>query len=384
MLPKLTPTKMPALLEYFAELPDPRIDRCKDHALSDILAIALLATICGAEHFTEMEAFGCAKEEWLKTFLPLKNGIPAHDTFARVFAALKPQAFHECFLRWVQELRTVTEDEYVGVDGKTLRRAHRRGKGVKPLHLVQAWAVRNRLVLGQLKVDQKSNEMKAVPELLRMLVLKGCIVTVDALNTQKDIAHEIREQEADYVLALKENHPTLCHEVRGVFEAVREAPKTDKTVSRSESVEHQHGRTETRRCWSVAAPEWLTGFTEWRDLRSIVMVEAVRTVATKTSTEQRYYLSSLAPDAARAAAAIRAHWGVENSLHWVLDVAFREDDSRVRTGHAAENLALARKITHNLMQQEKSDKRGVKSKRLRAGWDEKYLLSVLNAKPNAT
>jgi predicted transposase YbfD/YdcC len=374
---------MPALLEYFADLPDPRIDRCKDHALSDIMAIALLATICGAEHFTEMEAFGCAKEEWLKTFLPLKNGIPAHDTFARVFAGIKPQAFHECFLRWVQELRTVTEDEYIGVDGKTLRRAHRRGKGVKPLHLVQAWAVRNRLVLGQLKVDQKSNEMKAVPELLRMLVLKGCIVTVDALNTQKDIAHEIREQEADYVLALKENHPTLCHEVRGVFEAVREAPETDKTVSRSESVEHQHGRTETRRCWSVSAPEWLTGFAEWRDLRSIVMVEAVRTVATKTSTEQRYYLCSLAPDAARAAAAVRAHWGVENSLHWVLDVAFREDDSRVRNGHAAENLALARKITHNLMQQEKTDKRGVKSKRLRAGWDENYLLSVLNAKPNA-
>jgi predicted transposase YbfD/YdcC len=216
-----------------------------------------------------------------------------------------------------------------------------------------------------------------------MLVLKGCIVTVDALNTQKDIAHEIRAQEADYVLALKENHPTLCHEVRGVFEAVREVPKTDQTVSRSESVERQHGRTETRRCWSVAAPEWLTGFAEWRDLRSIVMVEAVRTVATKTSTAQRYYLSSLAPDAARAAAAIRAHWGVENSLHWVLDVAFREDDSRVCTGYAAENLALARKITHNLMQQEKTDKRGVKSKRLRAGWDEKYLLSVLNAKPNA-
>lgn len=383
MLPKLTPTKMPVLLEYFADLPDPRIDRCKDHALSDILAIALLATLCGAEHFTEMEAFGRAKEAWLKTFLPLKNGIPAHDTFARVFAVLKPQAFHECFLRWVQELRTVTEDEYVGVDGKTLRRAHRRGTGVKPLHLVQAWAVRNRLVLGQLKVDQKSNEMKAVPELLWMLVLKGCIVTVDALNTQKDIAHEIRAQEADYVLALKENHPTLCHEVRGVFEAVREVPKTDQTVSRSESVERQHGRTETRRCWSVAAPEWLTGFAEWRDLRSIVMVEAVRTVATKTSTAQRYYLSSLAPDAARAAAAIRAHWGVENSLHWVLDVAFREDDSRVCTGYAAENLALARKITHNLMQQEKTDKRGVKSKRLRAGWDEKYLLSVLNAKPNA-
>jgi predicted transposase YbfD/YdcC len=374
---------MPVLLEYFADLPDPRIDRCKDHALSDILAIALLATLCGAEHFTEMEAFGRAKEAWLKTFLPLKNGIPAHDTFARVFAVLKPQAFHECFLRWVQELRTVTEDEYVGVDGKTLRRAHRRGTGVKPLHLVQAWAVRNRLVLGQLKVDQKSNEMKAVPELLWMLVLKGCIVTVDALNTQKDIAHEIRAQEADYVLALKENHPTLCHEVRGVFEAVREVPKTDQTVSRSESVERQHGRTETRRCWSVAAPEWLTGFAEWRDLRSIVMVEAVRTVATKTSTAQRYYLSSLAPDAARAAAAIRAHWGVENSLHWVLDVAFREDDSRVCTGYAAENLALARKITHNLMQQEKTDKRGVKSKRLRAGWDEKYLLSVLNAKPNA-
>ena len=375
---------LPALLAYFADLPDPRIERCQRHELGDILAIAILATICGAEYFTEMEEFGDAKEEWLKTFLPLKNGIPTHDTFARVFAALKPQAFHEGFLRWVQDLHTATAGDFVHVDGKTLRRSHRRGAGVKPLHLVNAWASRNRLVLGQLKVDSKSNEMKAVPKLLRMLVLRGAIVTVDALNTQKEIAHEIREQEADYVLALKGNHPTLYHETCGIFEAVRAVTEPDPEIDTCVTQEQSHGRTETRQYWSVAAPAWLTGFTEWRDLRSLVMVAATRTINGKTSVEERYYLSSLTPEVARAAQAIRAHWGVENSLHWVLDVAFREDDSRVRTGFAAENLALVRKLTHNLLQQEKTLKRGTKTKRLRAGWDKAYLLSILNVKLNAT
>jgi predicted transposase YbfD/YdcC len=377
-----TPSLSPSLLEYFADLPDPRIDRCKDHALIDILMIAILATICGAEHFTEMEAFGEAKHDWLKSFLELSNGIPSHDTFARVFARLKPAAFQERFARWVQAVRTATDDEVIGIDGKTARRSHNKAAGLGPLHLVSAWAARNRLVLGQLKVDEKSNEITAVPELLRLLDIKGCIVTVDALNTQKETAHEIREQGADYVMALKQNHPTLHTEVEGIFEAVRADNQADAASSTSETVEQHHGRTETRRCWSIEAPQWLTGFTHWRDLQSLILIESTREIKEQRTTELRYYLSSLRPNAARAANAVREHWGVENSLHWVLDVAFHEDDSRVRVGNAPENLALVRKITHNLLQQEKTLKRGVKTKRLRAGWDEAYLLNVLNIKPN--
>lgn len=372
----------PSLLEYFADLPDPRIDRCKDHALIDIITIAILATICGAEHFTEMETFGEAKHDWLQTFLELKNGIPSHDTFARVFAQLKPAAFQERFARWVQAVRTATADEVIGIDGKTARRSHHKAAGLGPLHLVSAWAARNRLVLGQLKVDAKSNEITAVPELLRLLDITGCIVTVDALNTQKETAREIREQGADYVMALKENHPILHTEVEGIFEAVREADNADDSISTSETVEQHHGRTETRRCWSVEAPPWLTGFTQWRDLHSLILIESTREIKEQRTTELRYYLSSLPPDAERAAKAVRQHWGVENSLHWVLDVAFHEDDSRVRVGNAPENLALVRKITHNLLQQEKTFKRGVKTKRFLAALDEAYLLKVLHLKPS--
>lgn len=377
-----TRSKMPSLLEYFADLPEPRIDRCKKHALIDIIAIAILASICGAEHFTEMEEFGIRKEAWLKTFLELKNGIPTHDTFARVFAALKPSAFQECFVRWVQSVATATEGEVVAIDGKTARRSHNKGAGVGALHLVSAWATRNRLVLGQIKVDEKSNEITAVPELLRLLEIKGCIVTVDALNTQKDIAEEIREQGADYVMALKENHPKLHWEVEGIFEAVAEDDNADHVISTIESAENNHGRTETRRCWSVKAPEWLTGKASWRDLKSLIKIEATREIKEQQTTEVRYYLASLAPDAERAAQTVRQHWGVENSLHWVLDVAFREDESRVRVGNAPENLALVRKITHNLLQQEKTLKRGVKTKRFVAALDDAYLLKILNVKPS--
>lgn len=379
-----TEIKTPALLEYFVNLPDPRIERCKQHELIDIIAIAILATICGAEHLTEMEQFGIAKQDWLKTFLNLKNGIPTHDTFARVFARLKPSAFRECFVDWVQAINTATAGEVVAIDGKTARRSHNQGAGIKALHLVSAWATRNRLTLGQIKVDQKSNEITAVPELLQLLEIKGCIVTVDALNTQKDIAREIRQQGAHYVLALKENHPNLHAEVAGIFEAVRNVNLTERAITPFETIEKGHGRIETRRCWSIEAPDWLMGFEQWRDLNSLILVEARREIKDQQTTELRYYLSSLSADAKRAADAVRAHWGIENSLHWSLDVSFGEDDSRVRVGHAPENLALVRKITHNLLQHETTLKRGIKTKRLKAGWDETYLLKVLNAKPCVT
>lgn len=270
----------------------------------------------------------------------------------------------------------------IGIDGQAARRSHNKGAGIGPLHLVSAWASRNRLVLGQVKVDKKSNEITAVPELLRLLDLQGCIVTVDALNTQKEIANEIREQGADYVMALKENHPTLCNEVKGIFEAVREDDNADGLISITESVETNHGRTETRRCWSVEAPNWITGFEQWRDRQSLILVEATREIKEQQTTELRYYLSSLSPNAERAGQAVRQHWGIKNSLHWVLDVAFNEDESRVRVGNAPENLALVRKLTHNLLQQEKTFKRGVKTKRFLAALDEAYLLKVLNLNPS--
>lgn len=243
-------------------------------------------------------------------------------------------------------------------------------------------ATGNRLVLGQIKVDEKSNEITTVPELLRLLSINGCIVTVDALNTQKEIAREIRHQGADYILALNENHPKLQAEVEAIFTAVCRDDNLDHAISFSETIEHSHGRKERRRCWSIEAPDWLIGLGEWRDLQSLILAEANREIKEPGSTERRYYLSSLAPDAERAATGVGGHWGIENSLHWVLDVAFGEDDCRVRVGHAPENLALVRKITDNLLQQEKTLKRGVKTKRLMAGWDEAYLLRVLNLKPS--
>lgn len=361
--------------------PSARIERCKDHALIDILTIAILATICGAEYFTQMEEFGKTNLEWLRTFRELKNGIPSHDTFARVLAAIKPAAFQERLLNWVQAISELSEGEIISLDGKTARRSHDKKSGLKPLHLVSAWARRNRLVPGQVKVDQKSNEITAVPELLRMLEIKGCIVTVDALNTQKDIAREIRAQGADYVLALKDNHPTLAAAVAGIFCAVREDANADGSISVSEDRQADHGRKETRRCWSIAAPDWVFEFDQWRDLRSLILIESTRQTKEQKTVELRYYLSSLSPEAQGANRAVREHWGIENSLHWLLDVAFREDDSRVRIGNAAANLALVRKIALNLLQQETSLKGGVKTKRLKAGWDRAYLLKVINLNP---
>ena len=278
-------------------------------------------------------------------------------------------------------MSTASAGEVVAIDGKTARRSHNRSAGQRALELVSAWATRNRLVLGQVKVEVASTEITAVPKLLRLLALQGCIVTLDALNTQKDTADEIREQGADYVLALKENHPTLYAEVVEFFEAVREDRTRNFTISTTQTVDGEPGRIETRRYWSVQAPDYLSGFEQWRDLQSLILVEATREIKAQSTTERRYYLSSLAPDAERAAGAVPGHWGVENSLHWVLDVVFREDDSRVRIGHAPENLALVRKLRHNLLQQEQTLKRGVKTKRFKAALDEAYLLKVLNLKP---
>lgn len=367
------------LFAHFADLPDPRKrpHEC-DHLLLDIISIAILAVICGADEVTALETFGHARREWLQTFLALPHGIPSHDTFGRVLARLSPGEFERCFRSWVASVAQLTAGEVVAIDGKTLRRSHDRGQGQGPLALVSAWAQANRLTLGQHQVAADSNEITAVPELLRLLEIKGCIVTVDAINTQKDTAAAIRARGADYVLALKANHGRLYEAVRDLCAAVQDKRTANLSFARYQTVDGEHGRVETRRYLSVSAPDFLPGFDEWQDLVSVGQVEATREVGEKRSVETRYYLTSLAVDAPRLAHAVRGHWSVENTCHWVLDVVFGEDDCRIRTGHAAENFALLRRLANSLLQQEKTAKVGIANKRFKAALDLRYLLKVLN------
>jgi predicted transposase YbfD/YdcC len=367
------PNPKQSLLQAFRTLPDPRIHRRKRHALHDILIIAITSLLCGAEHFTDMADFGRAKDDWFKTFLELPNGIPSHDTFRRVFALLNPRAFSECFLRWTEGLRRAIAGELVALDGKTLRRSLAAGQS--PIHLVNAWAAQNRLVLGQIKVADKSNEITAIPELLRALELAGCVVTLDAMGCQKEIAREIREADADYVLALKGNHGTLYQEVKAFLnDAVQ---RQEKHLAQHQTVEKDHGRIETRRYWITAQLGWLADHPQWEGLQSVGLVEALREVKGQVTVERRYYLTSLPAMAKPFAEAVRGHWSVENQLHWVLDVGLNEDQSRIRTGYAAENLAALRKMALNLLQQDTQLQRGIRGKQKNAGWDHRYLLSLL-------
>lgn len=367
----------PSFIDYFADLTDPRQEERCEHKLIDILFIAICAVICGAEGFTDMQEFGIAKETWLRQFLELPNGIPSHDTFGRVLARLNPKAFQQCFLNWVRGVADMTNQEIVPIDGKTLRRSYDRSNGQPAIELVSAWTRANRLMLGQIKVAGDSNEITAVPQLLRLLEIKGCIVTVDALHCQKDTAAEILKQEADYVLALKGNQSRLHQEVESFFAAIRDERTFGYQISRHESIDGEHGRIETRKYWHVNAPDYVKEKFAWPGLESLGMCEATRELNGQVSREKRYYLCSLAVEAKRFAEAVRGHWSIENSLHWILDVVFREDDCRVRVGYAAENFGLLRRIAVNLLQQEKTLKRGVKTKRLKAALDERYLLKVL-------
>jgi predicted transposase YbfD/YdcC len=375
-----------SLVVHLAPVPDPRINRRKAHDLVDILVIAICAMLCGAEGFNDMEDFGKAKRDWFKTFLGLRNGIPSHDTFNRVFAALDPKEFLDCFLRWTQSLREVVPQEIVALDGKALRRALSRGQNVK--YIVSAWAASNGLVLGQLKVADKSNEITAVPELLRVLELSGCIVTIDAMGCQKKIAQEIVEADADYVLALKGNQETVHEEVKSFLDAMiaeQQAPrpvgvkpsKAAATLAHVETVEKDHGRLEIRRYYQSDQLDWFADRSKWEGLKSVGVVESIREVDGKTTVERRYYLSSLPLGVETFARAVRSHWGVENKVHWIMDVCFREDQSRARAGYAAENLATLRRWALNLLQRERTKKRGIRGKQLNAGWDQAYLLRLL-------
>ena len=369
-----------AFRAHFAALPDPRIERCKRHRLLDVVTIALCAVICGADTWVDVAEFGRSKEPWLRSFLPLPNGVPSHDTFGRVFAALDPAAFEAVFLGWVQALATATAGQVVAIDGKTARRSHDRANGKGPLHLVSAWAGANCLVLGQVAVAEKSNEITAIPALLDALAVAGCVVTIDAMGCQTAIAAKIVAREADYVLALKDNHPALHEAAAFHFARARETGFAGLAHTAHEAVEKGHGRIDRRRCWATDDPAvlaWLDPGRAWPGLRSVAAVEAERRRGDETTIETRYFVSSLPGDARAIAGAVRGHWGIENRLHWVLDVAFREDECRVRVGHAAENLAVLRHLALNLRRRERSAKVGVKAKRLKAAWDEAHLLTVL-------
>lgn len=363
------------LRECFEECPDPRREHLRFHGLWDIVGLTLCAMICGCDNVVEIHKYGVKKFEFLCTFLDLENGVPSHDTIGRVFALLHPEKFRDCFARWTQSLAQSLPGRVIAIDGKTLRRAHDRGE--KPLHLVSAFAAENRLVLTQKAVAEKSNEITAIPEVLKLLDVKQAIVTIDAMGCQKEIAAQIKDQGADYVLAVKDNQPTLHQDVRDLFIRGMETDFAGMKHQQLRTEEAGHGRQETR-TYTMIRPtkEWLAEHPEWKGLKTLGIVCSERRVGDgEAQGEVRLFITSLSLNVATFAKAVRSHWAIENNLHWVLDVCYREDENRSRKDHAAENLAWIRRMTVSLLAQDDA-KVGVACKRKMAGWDDEYLMKL--------
>lgn len=367
-----------AIMDHFAVLRDPRIETKTTHRLGEIIVMAVLAALCGADGWVAVQTFAETRKEWLKRFLQLPGGIPSHDTFGRVFAALDPDEFAACFRDWMQSVFEISEGEVIPIDGKTLRRSFDRKNQKAALHMVSAWAAENGVSLGQVATQEKSNEITAIPRLLQVLEISGAVVTIDAMGCQKEIARTIRQKKADYVLALKDNQQHL-REIVAEYFASQEQHENDGIVfDYHETYQRGHGRTERRMYLTAPAPGHLDPHGEWTDLTSIGLALCERECEGRTSIEQRFYINSLPNDAQRFARAVRQHWAIENSLHWSLDVTFREDDSRMRCGHSVRNFAAIRRLALTLLKQETTAQVGLKNKRLRAALDPNYLLRVLN------
>ena len=373
-------TLQSCLEEYFGQIPDPRVERTRAHQLLDIIAIALFAVLSGADSWVAIETYGNAKRHWLATFLALPNGIPSHDTFARVFARLDPDAFEASFQQWVNALVSTLEAQLIAIDGKTVRGSYDRETGIKALQLVSAWATEQRLVLGQCSVASKSNEITAIPVLLEQLALSGCIVSIDAMGTQSAIAEQITRQQSDYILALKGNHPTLFAQAQAGFEAAQAAQGEAIEHTQYQETAAGHHRIESRTIWQIPATQVfdVDPLEHWAGLQSLVVVQSHRHLWNENTAETRYFLSSLDTDAQTFARYVRAHWGVENQLHWCLDVVFNEDASRIRKDHAPRNMSVLRRLALNLLRQEPSQG-SLAMKRYRAGLDDQFMLQILRA-----
>jgi predicted transposase YbfD/YdcC len=370
-----------SLIAHLSEIEDPRINRTKRHKLLDILVIAMCAVIAGADDWVEVELFGQAKQEWLRTMLELPNGIPSHDTFGRVFARIDPEQFRKSFMGWVETIQVVLKGQVIAVDGKEPRGSKDGNLGKGAMDMVSAWATSNQLVLGQQKVDDKSNEITAIPALLQLLELEGCIVTIDAIGCQTKIIEQIVNKGADYVVALKENQGHLYEDVELAFKDALQNGWSDIRHDYYRTEDHAHGRHEIRQCWTISGDDYirhLRGASNWKNLHTIAMIVAERQEGTAKTIKTRYFISSLENNAEKLLWAKRTHWSIENGLHWCLDIAFREDDSRVRKGNGAENLVVLHHMALNLLKQEKSVKAGIKAKRHKAAWDGDYLLKVLS------
>lgn len=362
---------MKSTLSYFSNLPDPRIDRTKDHLLEDIIFITIAAVICGCETWNDIESYGKSKESWLRQYLKLPNGIPSHDTFNRFFSALNPEFFEEAFLSWIRAISALTAGDVISVDGKTMRGTLSKGSK-RAIHIISAWSDANHLSLGQIKVDEKSNEITAIPALLDLLVMKGCFVTIDAMGCQKEIAKKIVKKEADYILALKGNQGSLKEDAE---RTLRFTKPCDEWIEEDVG----HGRIETRKCSLYTDLCFVEQSQEWCKLNAVVKIEANRYIKStgKQESETRLYITSSTANAQTIGKSIRLHWGIENKLHWQLDVSFNEDSSRKRKGYAAQNFSMINRIALNLIKKESAKKRSVKGKRLDAGWDNEYLLKIL-------